>query len=530
LTDAAASHVLRVAVVVDSELPPRWAAALIALLEKSRRFDVVVIRTDAKPVRSAGGAFRLYEWLDGRLFRTPNDALARVPVPVPTSPPSREPEPCDVVIDTVDARAESPSTRPQYGVWVLAHTDAHGRRREPWLFWEMHEREVHATRLEAHLADGQRRLLYSSYGASDLASLHRARQRACSKAQGAIFDRLVSVHDRGASYLHSRPTVGGDADADRRRPSVAIVVWHAGRAVQGVLARRLRRVFGQKGWFIASRHRVPASPDTLVSTAAQPFVPIRKRRREVFADPFPFEHDGRTYLLFENYDRRARKGVISSLLLDTSAQATGPPTVALERAYHLSYPFVFRHRDGIFMIPESADNRTVELYRALDFPSAWTLERVLLDDIRAFDATLLEAFDRLWLFAAVAEPGGSPNDELHLYSASDLCGPWEPHPENPVVADVRSARPAGRLFRHDGHWIRPAQDCSRAYGFAIVFNRIEVLTRHEYGETAIARIDPDWLPGIFATHTYNFTDTVEAIDAARTVSRFPLRRRSRPLP
>jgi hypothetical protein len=125
---------------------------------------------------------------------------------------------------------------------------------------------------------------------------------------------------------------------------------------------------------------------------------------------------------------------------------------------------------------------------------------------------------------SLAEPGATLTDELHLYSSTDLTGPWEAHPQNPIVSDVRSARPAGRIFRHGAHLIRPAQDCSRAYGFAVVLNRIDALTSSDYRETTIARIDPAWQPGLSATHTYNFTDAVEVIDGQRSVLRPAYRR------
>ena len=194
----------------------------------------------------------------------------------------------------------------------------------------------------------------------------------------------------------------------------------------------------------------------------------------------------------------------------------------LVQPYHLSYPFVFRHEGDIFMIPESCENRTVELYRSTRFPTEWALEEVLFRDLFAADATLFEDSGRIWLFVTLAEPGASTSEELHLYFSDRLPGQWEPHANNPVVSDVRSARPAGRIFRNRGQLIRPAQDCSSAYGGAIVFNRIERLTRDEYREREVARLEPTWFPGISATHTYNFTNAVEVIDGTRPTLKPPL--------
>ena len=47
------------------------------------------------------------------------------------------------------------------------------------------------------------------------------------------------------------------------------------------------------------------------------------------------------------------------------------------------------------MLPETSGNRTVELYRCVEFPHRWELDRVLMDGVHAVDATLAE-HDRRW--------------------------------------------------------------------------------------------------------------------------------------
>ena len=93
--------------------------------------------------------------------------------------------------------------------------------------------------------------------------------------------------------------------------------------------------------------------------------------------------------------------------------------------------------------------------------------------------------------------------------------PGVPHPRNPVVSDVRRARPAGRVLERDGCLLRPAQDGSGAYGRRIIWNRIEVLTPTDYRETPIGSIEPGWLPGVVCTHTYNTDGRFEALDGVR---------------
>ena len=81
------------------------------------------------------------------------------------------------------------------------------------------------------------------------------------------------------------------------------------------------------------------------------------------------------------------KGGISWLALERGSPTAARSVVA--RDYHMSYPFVFRWEDAWYMIPQTGANRTVELWRATDFPEQWELERVLLADVDAVDATAL---------------------------------------------------------------------------------------------------------------------------------------------
>ena len=127
---------------------------------------------------------------------------------------------------------------------------------------------------------------------------------------------------------------------------------------------------------------------------------------------------------------------------------------------------------------------------------------------------------------------GVPDDagELWLFSSRSLDEEWRPHPQNPIVTDPGTARPAGRLFRRGGVLIRPGQDCSRRYGEAVVLNRVELLSRDQYRESPVGRIEPDWMPGVERTHTYTFDSRYECLDGYRHVRRLRVGRRRRRVP
>ena len=172
------------------------------------------------------------------------------------------------------------------------------------------------------------------------------------------------------------------------------------------------------------------------------------------------------------------------------------------------------------MIPETGENNAVELYHCTHFPHQWRFEKTLISNAHAVDATLVKAQDKWWLFANFIEKG-STWDTLNLYYADHpLSDQWTPHPLNPIVKDIHSARPAGRIFLHNDGLIRPSQDCSIRYGYAINFNRIITLTKTDYAETCEQIFKPPLEGPILATHTFNSMAGLTVIDAKRCRRKF----------
>jgi len=111
----------------------------------------------------------------------------------------------------------------------------------------------------------------------------------------------------------------------------------------------------------------------------------------------------------------------------------------------------------------------------------------LLAQPGAVDPTLVFYRDRWWLFFTERKHS---NTHLCLFHSPDLEGEFLPHRLNPVKTDVRSARPAGTPFIHEGILYRPAQDCSVTYGGRIAVNRVLKLTPDEFLEETVRHLEP----------------------------------------
>lgn len=241
-----------------------------------------------------------------------------------------------------------------------------------------------------------------------------------------------------------------------------------------------------------------------------------------YADPFPILRQGKLTLFVEDFVHKAGKGIISAVEFGPDGPL-GTPVPVLEQPGHLSYPFVFERDGEVWMVPENWQSGRVDLYRATAFPGGWVRETTLLDDIVASDATLIEHQGQWWLFATVRDGGGAFSDALHLWVAPDFRGPFTPHPRNPVLIDIASARPAGRMIARDGALLRPVQDCRRGYGKALGLARVTRLDMDGYEQSvdAIIGAGPLW-PGR-RLHTLNSADGFEFIDGSAMARRRFLR-------
>ncbi len=241
-----------------------------------------------------------------------------------------------------------------------------------------------------------------------------------------------------------------------------------------------------------------------------------------YADPFVFAHKGRRYLFVEEYVYATCRGHLS--VADWLSDGWSIPRPILEREYHLSWPRVFAHEGEIYMLPETSGARTLELYRAIDFPDKWEIASVLATDLSLADATTLTKDGETWMLAAIADGVGTSSwDGLAILRGEGPTQPMRLVSDGACLVDVRAARPAGDIVRVDEEWRRPVQDCALGYGSALGIVRIDELSAEGYRQTLLKRLPPDPAWGAIGVHTLNVADGIEVIDINRG---FDIRRRN----
>ncbi|MFD1825864.1 MULTISPECIES: formyl transferase [Mumia] len=325
---------------------------------------------------------------------------------------------------------------------------------------------------------------------------------------GVVTIIVAAVTDRGVRVDGAtNGTAANDAVQSWPR-RVATTTAHAG--IHGLYRRLYRAPHWRVGWRFVDEGADDVLDLGTVTTT--PWNRLPDDGYHFYADPFPLLHDGRHHLFVEDFDHRVGRGVVSVVEM-TPEGPTGTPYPVLERPYHLSYPWVGEDEGELWMIPESSAAGTLELYRAVAYPDRWEHVATLLEGAEISDATPFHHDGRWWMTATVRH-GGSFSDTLHLWHADRLRGPWTPHAANPVLVDIATARPAGRVVERDGRLLRPVQDGRTGYGAALALAEITRLDDTAFEQRHVASLAPGGTWGGSRLHTLNRAGRLECIDGS----------------
>lgn len=334
----------------------------------------------------------------------------------------------------------------------------------------------------------------------------RSRHRACEN----VLTKLVKLAAAMVDGIH------GQAELAHAAPPR--LPMHGVRERLGPLGRSARHALRRLGWhdqWAITVFRGLREGELWPHGQGIQGIDLLPPKTAFWADPFLFHKDGLLWVFFEELPFATERGHISVVSIDDLGQVSAP-AVVLKPPWHLSYPNVFEHEGEIYMVPESGSQANVVLYRARAFPLEWEPVAELLSGVRSADATFHHDGTHWWLMCAIAEGPESIYDQLALFKARQLHGPFERVSRLPAVVDTAVARPAGPLFRHQGRWVRPAQDCRRRYGRGLQLLEMSIGPDGQFSQTALASVEGS-ASGAMGVHTYCRVGTDLAVDWYRWV-------------
>ena len=238
---------------------------------------------------------------------------------------------------------------------------------------------------------------------------------------------------------------------------------------------------------------------------------------EFWADPFLFEYEKEIHVFFENWEYSKEKGKISVGIIKEDQITEVSDCIDVD--YHLSYPFVFKYNNQIFMIPETGQMKRLEIWRCDQFPNKWSLEKTCFEHVgrSLVDSTIAkDVNNQYWLFVNFgSEKFYDHGSNLSVFKIdSPLMNEIIPHKLNPVVTDCRSARNAGNMYiDNQGRLIRPSQASQNGiYGECLNLCHVKKLTIDAYEEEILDIITPDYKKGLYSTHHISQAGGIFVID------------------
>lgn len=371
----------------------------------------------------------------------------------------------------------------RYGVWSYHHGDIHAFRGGPPGFWEI-VRKSSVTgavlqRLTNQLDNGI--VLRSGYFPTIRKSYRANLDQLLWGSVLWVKQACIDIYHKEISILNAQPA--SSTAVLTTYPNNGVMIWSCLQRLVAGFQFHFNELFRHDQWNIGILPQSIADilENGITRTIAWYPAPVSQ---EFYADPFGrTDYKGDEIVLCEHYSYKAGKGVIAKI------KRNGQTEEWLERDHHLSYPFLFEIDGELMLLPEAHENYNVSLRDALH-PQKTVI--TLLHGIPAVDSTVFEYNNKWWLFCTREDDAS--NVCLYIYYADHKDSAFEPHVNNPIKVDVRSSRPAGTPFLHQGKLYRPAQDCSENYGSSIVLNEITMLTPTGFKEHEVRRLTPlpDW--------------------------------------
>lgn len=239
---------------------------------------------------------------------------------------------------------------------------------------------------------------------------------------------------------------------------------------------------------------------------------IKNPPNHFLADPFVINVGGENFCFLEDYDYKLERGYISVYKLSRQGAEKLGDTII--EPFHMSYPCIFEYQSRHYICPETSENKDIRLYECEKFPLDWKFKKTIMSNLSAVDTTIFERGGTWWMFTNI-DPANSGDNcyELSLfYADSPLSDTWTPHPKNPILVDSSKARMGGILFDEKFAYRVSQQQAFDQYGKCSAINKITELSKTDYKEETLTRIEPNFFENLSGTHHMHSNGEVTVYD------------------
>lgn len=400
-----------------------------------------------------------------------------------------------------------------FGIWSLLYADKSGNKFGPIAFWKVLHKEpsIEVSLQQLFLDSVQDKCLDKAYF-NCLWSVVNTTDTVLEGSVSLVLKNLRKIYN--GTYTLPESIVSAN---DRyTRPSLYSVFKYT-YGFYSSLIRKGFKALNIKYFGVRYQHwTLFLGKGNFITTDISQLRPVNQPIDEFWADPFLFQYGNKNYVFFETFCYKTKKGKLSCGIIENDQLTNIVDVLNLE--YHLSYPFIFEEDGEIYLMPETLDNKRLEIYKCIHFPTKWELYTTAFEGEFVADASFYNDKEgQKWLFINKKEiPNLRLHSELFIYKVDSLkLNTLVPHTQNPVIIDTRTGRNGGAIFSYNNEIYRPSQRTVEGiYGRALNINKIKELTINSYIEENTMIFEPDFKNGLMSMHHLHQIDGLFVYDAA----------------
>jgi len=211
-----------------------------------------------------------------------------------------------------------------------------------------------------------------------------------------------------------------------------------------------------------------------------------------FADPFFLSmENNHIQLLVEEMVYSTGRGILTHLDIAVQDEKyilkTHTPILSLTT--HLSFPIIWRENEKVYVYPENWQGGALRIYE-YDAQNKKLVNPIVLIEDPLVDSQIFKDNGKYYVVGSVKGDGASSEylKCANVYVSDNLFGPY--NHICTLTSDRKIERGAGEIYREGTDWIRPVQKCDKAYGEAVILNKL-YFDGNVLEEKEIAVIEPD---------------------------------------
>lgn len=196
------------------------------------------------------------------------------------------------------------------------------------------------------------------------------------------------------------------------------------------------------------------------------------------ADPFLFVQNDTLFLFYEK--QTYWEPATIEMTCTTDLHTWTKPRTVLKEHFHLSYPYVFKYNDAVYMIPETHKIKEIRLYKANNAITSFTYYKTLNNENKIFvDSSLYISPEKVYLFTTSIDS----DIQLHLFVSDNIEGPYTEHINSPIAKGFKYGRNGGGIVSINNELYRVNQNCLTSYGENLNIFNIKDISPNSYKET-----------------------------------------------